>query len=109
MGNNPFPRLTQDRAFYEAFDPATARNLVKRIDFRYTPKHGSWLNVAECELSAMHRQCLARRRFGTVEVLRLETAAWSTATNAKQRGVDWQFRTADARKKLKSLYPKLLT
>ena len=95
-------------AFYEAFDPATARELVKRIEFRHTPKHGSWLNVAECELSAMTRQCLARRRFGTIEALRSDTAAWSTATNAKQRGVNWQFRTADARTKLKSLYPKLL-
>jgi len=95
-------------AFYEAFDPATARALARRIEFRYTPRHGSWLNVAECELSAMTRQCLARRRFGTVEALRSETAAWSTATNARQRGVDWQFRTADARTKLKSLYPKLL-
>lgn len=95
-------------AFYEAFDPATARDLVTRIDFRYTPKHGSWLNVAECELSAMTRQCLAHRRFGTIQDLQSETAAWSTATNAKQRGVNWQFRTADARTKLKSLYPKLL-
>ncbi|HEY2784791.1 MAG TPA: IS630 family transposase [Fimbriiglobus sp.] len=94
-------------AFYEAFDPATARALVRRIEFRYTPKHGSWLNIAECELSALTRQCLAHRRFGTLDHLRQETAAWSNATNAKQRGVDWQFRTADARHKLKSLYPKL--
>lgn len=95
-------------AFYEAFDPATARALVRRIEFRYTPKHGSWLNIAECELSAMTRQCTKGRRFGTIEELRSETAAWATNTNAKQRGVDWQFRTDDARKKLKSLYPKLL-
>jgi hypothetical protein len=95
-------------AFYEAFDPTTARDLVKRIEFRYTPKHGSWLNVAECELSAMTRQCLAHRRFGMIENLQSETAAWSTSTNEKQRGVDWQFRTDDARTKLKSLYPKLL-
>jgi hypothetical protein len=94
-------------AFYEAFDPVTARALVRRIEFRYTPKHGSWLNIAECELSALTRQCLAHRRFGTLDHLRQETAAWSNATNAKQRGVDWQFRTADARHKLKSLYPKL--
>lgn len=95
-------------AFYEAFDPATARALVKRIEFRYTPKHGSWLNIAECELSAMTRQCLAHRRFGTIEELRSETAAWSTAINETQRGVDWQFRTKDARIKLKSLYPQLI-
>jgi hypothetical protein len=95
-------------AFYQAFDPETARSLVKRLEFRYTPKHGSWLNVAECELSAMTRQCVAGRRFGTIDELRTETAAWATHTNAKQRAVDWQFRTADARTKLKSLYPKLV-
>jgi hypothetical protein len=95
-------------AFYEAFDPTTARALVKRIEFRYTPKHGSWLNIAECELSALTRQCLKDRRFSTIEELRSETAAWASSTNAKQRGVDWQFRTADARQKLKSLYPQLI-
>ncbi len=95
-------------AFYEAFDPATARALVKRLEFRYTPKHGSWLNVAECELSALTRQCMTGRRFGTIDALRSETAAWATHTNAKQRAVDWQFRTADARIRLKSLYPKLI-
>jgi hypothetical protein len=62
-------------AFYEAFDPATARALVTRLDFRHTPKHGSWLNVAENELSAMTRQCLTGRRFGTIDALRSETAA----------------------------------
>jgi DDE superfamily endonuclease len=95
-------------AFYEAFDPKTARAWVKQIEFRHTPKHGSWLNIAECELSAMTRQCLKDRRFGTIGNLQRETAAWSHATNAKQRGVDWQFRTNDARQKLKSLYPKLI-
>jgi DDE superfamily endonuclease len=95
-------------AFYEAFDPATARALVKRLEFRYTPKHGSWLNVAENELSAMTRQCVAHRRFGTIDELRTETAAWATHMNNKQRAVDWQFRTPDARTRLKSLYPKLI-
>lgn len=94
-------------AFYEAFDPATARALVKRIEFRYTPKHGSWLNIAECELSALTRQCFDHRRFGTIETLQREAAAWANATNENQRGVHWQFRTTDARNKLKSLYPKL--
>ena len=94
-------------AFYDTFDPATAQALVKRIEIRYTPKHGSWLNIAECELSAMTRQCLNHRRFGTIANLQKETAAWSKATNTKQRGVNWQFRTADARNKLKSLYPKI--
>ena len=95
-------------AFYEAFPPAEARALVRRLDFRHTPKHGSWLNVAENELSAMTRQCLRGRRFGTVEELRKETAAWQQRINDKQRGVEWQFRIDDARTRLKSLYPKLL-
>jgi hypothetical protein len=94
-------------AFYEAFAPAEARELVRRLDFRYTPKHGSWLNVAESELSSLYRQCLRDRHFGTVEELREEALAWSQNSNAKQRGVDWQFRIDDARTKLKSLYPKI--
>ncbi len=94
-------------AFYEAFPPAEARAIVRRLEFRHTPKHGSWLNVAENELSAMTRQCLKGRRFGTVEELRAETAAWQQRTNDKQRGVEWHFRIDDARTRLKSLYPKL--
>ena len=94
-------------AFYEAFAPEEARALVGRLEFRYTPKHGSWLNVAENELSSLHRQCLRDRRFGRIADIRRETAAWSQASNEKQRGVDWQFRTDDARTKLKSLYPKI--
>ena len=96
-------------AFYEAFDPETARSLVRRLEFRHTPKHGSWLNIAENELSAMTRQCVQGRRFATVEELRTETAAWHEYINDKQRGVDWQFRTTDAREKLKTLYPKIKT
>jgi DDE superfamily endonuclease len=95
-------------AFYEAFPPAQARDIVRRLEFRHTPKHGSWLNVAENELSAMTRQCLRGRRFGAVEELRTETAAWQQRTNDRQRGVEWQFRIDDARTRLKSLYPKLL-
>ena len=95
-------------AFYEAFPPAVARAIVRRLEFRHTPKHGSWLNVAENELSSMTRQCLRGRRFGTVEALRMETSAWQQRTNDKQRGVEWQFRVDDARTRLKSLYPKLL-
>ena len=94
-------------AFYEAFPPPEARALVRRLEFRHTPKHGSWLNIAENELSALTRQCLRGRRFGTVQELRRETAAWQQRINDKQRGVDWQFRIDDARTKLKSLYPKL--
>ena len=95
-------------ALYERFDPATARALVRRLDIRHTPEHGSWLNVAECELSAMTRQCVHGRRFGTLDELRAETTAWQVHTNDRQRGVDWQFRIDDARVKLKSLYPKML-
>ena len=96
-------------AFYEAFKPAKARALVRRIEFRYTPKHGSWLNAAENELSSMTRQCLNGRRFSTISRLREETKAWSSHSNKKQRGVDWQFQVKDARTKLKSLYPKIKT
>jgi transposase len=94
-------------AFYEAFPAAEARELVKRLEFHYTPKHGSWLNVAENELSSMTRQCISHRRFGSIEELRRETTAWASHSNEKQRSVDWQFRVDDARIKLKSLYPKI--
>ena len=93
-------------AFYEAFDPERARALARRIEIRHTPKHGSWLNIAENELSAMTRQCVKGRRFGAIDELRKETAAWSQHANDAQRGVDWQFRIDDARVKLKSVYPK---
>ena len=94
-------------AFYEAFAAEEARALVRRLEFCYTPKHGSWLNVAENELSSLHRQCLRHRRFRTIVQLSQEVAAWSTRSNEKQRGVDWQFRIDDARTKLKSLYPNI--
>jgi DDE superfamily endonuclease len=94
-------------AFYEAFAAEQARPLVRRLEFRYTPKHGSWLNIAENELSALTRQCLHNRRFSDTQQLGAATAAWSTSSNAKQRGVDWQFKIKDARTKLKSLYPKI--
>jgi hypothetical protein len=95
-------------AFYEAFPPEEARAIVRRLEFRHTPKHGSWLNIAENELSSMTRQCVTGRRFATVDLLRSETTAWHTASNAKQRGVDWQFKISDARRKLKSVYPKII-
>lgn len=94
-------------AFYEAFEPATARSLVRRLDFCHTPKHGSWLNIAENELSAMTRQCVTGRRFAAVEELRNQMTAWHEHSNARQRTVDWQFKVEDARVKLKSIYPKL--
>ena len=95
-------------AFYEAFAPDIARAIVRRLDIRYTPKHGSWLNIAENELSAMTRQCLKGRRLGDIERLRKETTAWEAFTNDQQRGVEWQFKIADARAKLCSLYPKII-
>jgi hypothetical protein len=95
-------------AFYEAFEPEQARAIVRRLEFRHTPKHGSWLNIAENELSSMTRQCVTGRRFGTIDGLRTETAAWSQHSNARQRGVDWQFQVGDARRKLKSVYPNII-
>jgi hypothetical protein len=96
-------------AFYEAFAPERARELVRRIEFHQTPKHGSWLNIAENELSSLTRQCVAGRRFGEIETLRTETSAWSTDVNKTQRGVDWQMKIDDARSKLTSIYPKIKT
>jgi hypothetical protein len=94
-------------AFYEAFPASQARELVRRLDFRFTPKHGSWLNISENELSSMTRQCLKDRRIGNITQLREQTQAWSHANNDRQRGVDWQFTIGDARRKLKSLYPEI--
>ena len=94
-------------AFYEAFEAKKARDLVRRIEFHYTPKHGSWLNIAENELSSMTRQSLSGRRIETIEILRAETSAWADASNEKQRAVDWQFTVEKARVKLKALYPNL--
>jgi hypothetical protein len=94
-------------AFYETFAPEKARSLVRQLEYCHTPKHGSWLNIAENELSSMTRQCVNGRRFATVEKLREETSAWHDHSNARQRGVDWQFKVDDARVKLKSVYPQL--
>ena len=95
-------------AFYEVFEPARARQLVERIEFRYTPKHGSWLNIAESELSCMTRQCCQHRRIGDLETLRAAIEAWSSDVHARQRGVDWHMTVDDARCKLKSVYPKIV-
>jgi hypothetical protein len=94
-------------AFYEAFLPDRARRLVRRVEFCYTPKHGSWLNIAENELSSLTRQCVSGRRFADVPTLRQETVAWCIDVNASQRGVDWQMKIDDARTKLKSVYPNI--
>lgn len=94
-------------AFYEVFEPERARALARRVEFHYTPKHGSWLNIAENELSSMTRQCVSGRRIGTTEELASETNAWATDVTETQRGVDWQMKIDDARTKLKSVYPKI--
>ncbi len=93
-------------SLYEAFEPDEARRLAQRLDIHYTPKHGSWLNVAEIELKALSTQCLDRR-IQDIHTLRGEIAAWEKARNKASIGVDWQFRTPDARIKLKRLYPQI--
>lgn len=95
-------------AFYEVFPPEQAQKIIEKIEFHYTPKHGSWLNVAENELSSMTRQCLKDRKMTNIDMLKKETSAWATNSNEKQRGVNWQFRVEDARLKLRSLYPEYL-
>ncbi|MGH3952310.1 MAG: IS630 family transposase [Pseudonocardiaceae bacterium] len=92
-------------SLYEAFEPAKARALAQRLEIHYTPKHGSWLNIAEIELSALTRQCLDRR-IEDLELLNTELAAWQTETNADQRQVQWHFTTSDARTRLRHLYPE---
>lgn len=94
-------------AFYEVFAPDRARQLVRRLHFCHTPKHGSWLNVAENELSALTRQCITGRRIGDLKTLQAEISAWAQDINNIQRGVDWRMKIDDARCKLKSVYPKI--
>jgi hypothetical protein len=94
-------------AFYEVYEPERARSFVRRLRFVYTPKHGSWLNIAENELSSLTRQCVGGRRIGDLKRLRAEIAGWSKDVNRSQRGVDWQMKVADARCKLKTVYPKI--
>jgi hypothetical protein len=91
-------------SLYEAFDPAEARRVLKRLEFHHTPKHGSWLNMAEIELSVFSRQCL-RRRIGDAATLQREVAALERERNQAQATIAWQFTTADARSTLHSLYP----
>jgi DDE superfamily endonuclease len=95
-------------SFYEAFAPEEARRLTERFEFHYTPKHGSWLNRAEIEFSVLSRQCFDRR-IGDAETLRNETRAWQQKRNVASKTIDWQFTTADARIKLKRLYPVIKT
>jgi hypothetical protein len=91
-------------SLYEAFAPAEAKRLADKLELHYTPKHGSWLNMAEIELSVLGRQCLKRRIPGPA-TLAAEAAAWEAARNRAAPTVDWRFTSADARIKLKHLYP----
>jgi transposase len=91
-------------ALYETFAPAEARRLTRKLEFHYTPKHGSWLNMAECEFAALSKQCLARR-VPDVTTLQQEVAAWQVRRNRAQTRINWRFATADAREKLQRLYP----
>jgi DDE superfamily endonuclease len=93
-------------SLYEAFDPAEAKRLAGRLELHYTPKHGSWLNMAEIELAVLAGQCLDRR-MADQATLEREVTAWQSARNASGRGVDWRFTTEDARIKLKHLYPAI--
>jgi hypothetical protein len=92
--------------FYQAFPPEEARRLVSKLEWHYTPEHGSWLNQVELEISVLSRQCL-ERRLPDVDTLRREVGAWQQARDAQRATIDWQFRTNDARTKLMRLYPNL--
>lgn len=93
-------------SLYKAFPPDEALRIANRLQLVYTPKHGSWLNIAECEFSVLSRQCL-NRRIDNLATIAAETQAWTTTRNARQKGVDWQFQPEHARIKLKHLYPKI--
>jgi len=93
-------------SLYEAFSPMEARRLAERLEIHYTPKHGSWLNMAEIELSVLKGQCLDRR-IADMATMQTEVAAWEADRNSSAKKIDWQFTTTDARIKLKRLYPKL--
>ena len=94
-------------SLYETFEPEEALRLAKRLEIHHTPKHGSWLDIAEIELSALGNQCLSKRRIDSIEKLNEELLSWNNERNASQKSVNWQFKTADARIKLKHLYPIL--
>ena len=95
-------------SLYATFEPEEARRIARKLEFHFTPKHGSWLNAVEIEFAALAKQCLDRR-IGDLETLRTEVAAWTSERNARVAKVDWQFTTSDARIKLKRLYPSDLT
>jgi len=97
----------QSGSLYEVFDPEEAKRIWDRFKFEYTPKHGSWLNMAEIELNVLQGQCLGRR-MDSFEEIRKEVKAWQKERNKKVSAIDWQFKTEDARIKLKRLYPSIL-
>ena len=93
-------------SLYKAFPPSGARRIIKRLEIHYTPKHGSWLDMAEIELNVMTRQCLSRR-ISTLDKLKCELSAWEMERNRDTAKIQWHFQTGDAREKLISLYPTL--
>lgn len=93
-------------SLYKKYSPEEARRIIKKLEIHYTPKHGSWLDIAEIELNVMTRQCLSRR-IENIDILRSELSIWEQERNSIQATVNWQFRTKDARIKLVSLYPEL--
>jgi len=93
-------------SFYKAFEPSVALELAQKFEFHYTPVHGSWLNIAECELSVIAKECLGNRRIDSIKLLNDELMMWEASRNSRQKGVNWHFRTEDARTKLKRLYPE---
>lgn len=95
-------------SLYKAFPPAEARRIIKRLEIHYTPKHGSWLDIAEIELNVMTRQCLSRR-IETISLLKSELAAWEMERNGNEAKIQWHFQTGDAREKLISLYPTIVS
>ena len=118
LADNHFPdaekiTLVQDNlnthkpaSLYEAFPPVHARRIAERFQWHYTPKHGSWLNIAECELSVMARQCLDRR-IPDQPSLEVEVSAWTTTRNSQEAKIKWQFTTENARTKLSQIYPQI--
>ena len=97
-------RTHSGASLYKSFEPQLARRLLEKLEFVFTPKHGSWLNIAECEFSVLSRQCLSRR-LPDLEIVREEVDAWTASRNQVGNKVDWRFTTEDARIKLKKLYP----
>jgi hypothetical protein len=109
--NAPKIKLVQDNlnthipaSLYKAFPAEKAREYVKRLEFHYTPKHGSWLNIAEISISILSKQCISRR-IGSLDLLNSEIAKWKTFYNSQVKNINWQFTTNDARIKLRNLYP----